>query len=315
VSGFILQTHFRDGQVVEAGELLFTIDPRPFEIAVAAAVAEVAAAEARLALADAEVRRAEPLRQRGNISAAAFDERRFAAQEARASLLSAEASLAEAELDLEWSAVVAPIAGRVSDSRVDKGNLVQGGASGATLLTTLVSLQPIYVEFEGSEADFLRYARQNEAGDRTTSRESENPVEVKLADEDGWPHKGRIVFVDNAIDPRSGTIRARAVLEEANPVLTPGLFARIRLFGGRAEALMIPDSAILADQTRRVAMVVGDDGVVTPRPLELGPIIDGLRVIRGGLAPTDRIVIEGLMRARPGQPVTPVDGEITAAGT
>jgi len=274
----------------------------------------VGGAQSRSALGAAEGRRAEPLRQRGKISVSAFDERRFAAREARAAVLSAQAALNEAELELEWSSVVAPIAGRVSDSRVDVGNLVQGGASGATLLTTLVSLQPIYVAFEGSEADFLRCARQNIAGDRTTSREAENPVEVKLADEDGWPHKGRIVFVDNVLDERSGTIRARAVLEEASELLTPGLFARIRLFGGRIEVLLIPDSAVLADQTRRIALVVGEDGVVQPRVLELGPIVDGLRVVRGGLAPTDQVILEGLMMARPGQPANAVPGEIAPAG-
>ena len=293
--------------------LLFTIDSRPFQIAVDAAIADVEAAEARSALAAAEVRRAEPLRQRGNISVSAFDERRFAAQAARAAVTAARAALDEAELDLEWSSVVAPIAGRVSDSRVDVGNLVQGGASGATLLTTLVSLQPIYVAFEGSEADYLRYARRSSAGDETADRDAGIPVEVQLADEQGWPHSGRIVFVDNVIDDRSGTIRVRAVIQEANDLLTPGLFARVRVSNGEGDVLLIPDAAVMADQTRRIALAVGEDGIVQPRVLDLGPIVNGLRVVRGGLAPTDRIVIEGLLRARPGQPVTPMDGEITPA--
>lgn len=314
VSGFLDQVHFRDGEQVETGDLLFTIDPRPFEIAADAARADVSAAKARRDFAVAELNRARPLAERRTISRQALEERQFEARAADAALASAQAALRQAELELEWTAVRSPLNGRVSDKRVDVGNLISGAAEGGTVLTEVVSLSPIYVAFEASEADFLRYSRLNASGDRRGARETTNPVQVKLADEEGWPHRGHMDFLDNVIDPRSGTIRGRATLEGADEVLAPGLFVRLRLFGGRGEAMMIPDAAVLADQARRIVLVVGEDDVVQPRPVELGPIVDGLRVVRAGLSADDQVIVEGLMRARPGAPVTPQPAEITPGG-
>lgn len=316
VSGFLEEVHFRDGQRVARGDLLFTIDPRPFEIAADAARASVASAEARRDFATAELNRARPLVERRTISRQAFEERQFEARAAAAALAGAQAALAQADLELDWTQVRAPFDGRVSDNRVDVGNLISGAAEGGTILTEVVALSPLYVAFEASEADFLRYSRLNVSGARRGSRTEPNPVEVKLADEEGWPHKARMDFVDNVLDPRSGTIRGRAILENGDDgVLTPGLFVRLRLFGGRARALMIPDSAVLSDQARRIVLVVTGDNTVERRPIELGPIVNGLRVVRAGLTAEDRVIVDGLMGAMqtpPGAPVDPQPGEITA---
>jgi membrane fusion protein, multidrug efflux system len=218
--------------------------------------------------------------------------------------------LKQAELNLEWTEVRAPIAGRISDRRVDAGNLITGGANGATLLTEIVSIDPIHFVFDGSEADFLRYVRLAAAGARPSSRDVQNPVAVRLADEAEYKHLGQMNFVDNVLNARTGTIRGRAVFENKDGFLTPGFFGRLRLFGGEHEALLIPDSAIASDQSRKIVFTVADDGTVGTKLIEPGPIVDGLRVIRAGLEPSDRIVIDGLQRARPGQKVTPEDGKI-----
>ena len=225
---------------------------------------------------------------------------------------SAEAALKQAELNLEWTEVRAPISGRISDRRIDAGNLVTGGPTGATLLTVIVSIDPIHFAFDGSEADFLHYMRLAAAGARPSSRDVQNPVAVRLADEAEFKHRGQMNFVDNVLNTRTGTIRGRAVFENKDGFLTPGFFGRLRLFGGEREALLIPDSAIASDQSRKIVFTVADDGTVGTKLIEPGPIVEGLRVIRSGLAPTDRIVIDGLQRARPGQKVTPEDGKVEA---
>ncbi len=224
-----------------------------------------------------------------------------------------EAALKQAELNLEWTEVRAPIAGRISDRRVDAGNLITGGQTGATLLTVIVSLDPIHFVFDGSEADFLRYLRLAAAGARPSSRDVQNPVSVRLADETDYKHQGRMDFVDNVLNPKTGTIRGRAIFDNKDGLLTPGFFGRLRLFGGEHDALLVPDSAIASDQASKIVFTVADDGTVGTKRVELGPIVDGLRVIRSGLAATDRIVIDGLQRARPGQKVKPEDGKIEAA--
>src|SRR5712691_6050381 len=226
---------------------------------------------------------------------------------------SAEAALKQAQLNLEWTQVRAPTAGRISDRRVDRGNLITGGQTGATLLTVIVSIDPIHFVFDGSEADFLRYLRLAAAGGRPSSRDVQNPVSVRLADEPDYSHQGRMDFVDNALNPKTGTIRGRAVFDNKDGLLTPGFFGRLRLFGGEHEALLVPDGAIASDQASKIVFTVADDGTVGTKRVELGPMVDGLRVIRSGLAPTDRIVIEGLQRARPGQKVKAEDGKIEAA--
>ena len=313
VSGFIDAIHFKDGQIVKQGDLLFVIDPRPYKIAMEQAKADVERTQARLQIAAADVERALPLVRSQTLTEREFDTRRSIQREAAGAVAAAEAALKQAELNLEWTEVRAPIAGRISDRRVDRGNLISGGQTGATVLTVIVSLDPIHFVFDGSEADFLRYQRLAAAGGRPSSRDVQNPVSVRLADETDYKHQGRMDFVDNALNPKTGTIRGRAIFENKDGLLTPGYFGRLRLFGGEHEALLVPDSAIASDQASKIVFTVADDGTVGTKRVGLGPIVDGLRVIRSGLAATDRIVIEGLQRARPGQKVKAEDGKIETA--
>jgi membrane fusion protein, multidrug efflux system len=310
VSGFIDSIHFNEGQMVNRGDLLFIIDRRPYEIAVAQAKADVERAQAKLEVASLDVQRATPLVRSQSLTEREFDTRKAAERDAAGQVGSAEAALSQAELNLEWTEVRAPITGRISDRRVDAGNLITGGQTGATLLTMIVSIDPIHFVFDGSEADFLRYLRLAAAGARPSSRDVQNPVSVRLADETDYAHQGRMDFVDNALNAKTGTIRGRAVFENKDGLLTPGFFGRLRLFGGEHEALLMPDSAIASDQSRKIVFTIAADGSVGTKLVELGPIVDGLRVIRSGLAASDRIVIEGLQRARPGQKVSPEDGKI-----
>jgi multidrug efflux system membrane fusion protein len=312
VSGFIESIHFRDGQIVKQGDLLFVIDQRPYQIAVEQAKADLERARAKYDVATADVDRATPLVRNQTLTEREFDTRKANQRDAAGQVGGAEAALKQAALNLEWSEVRAPIAGRISDRRVDAGNLISGGSTGATLLTSIVSLDPIHFVFDGSEADFIRYLRLAQAGVRQSSRDAPNPVAVRLADETDFKHQGRVDFVDNVVNPKTGTIRGRAVLDNKDGLLTPGFFGRMRLFGGQRDALLIPDSAIASDQANKIVFTVADDGTVGTKKVELGPIVDGLRVIRSGLAETDRVVIEGLPRARPGQKVKAEEGTIKA---
>jgi multidrug efflux system membrane fusion protein len=314
VSGFIDSIHFRDGQIVKQGDLLFVIDQRPYKIAVEQAKADVERARAKLEIATSDVDRATPLVRSQTLTEREFDTRKSKQRDAAGQVGSAEAAVNQAELNLGWSEVRAPIAGRISDRRVDAGNLITGGQSGATLLTAIVTLDPIHFIFDGSEADFIRYLRLAAAGTRPSSRDVQNPVAVQLADETDFTHQGRMDFVDNVVNPKTGTIRGRAIFDNKDGLLTPGFFGRLRLYGGKSDALLIPDSAIASDQASKIVFTVADDGTVGTKKVELGPIVEGLRVIRSGLAATDRIVIEGLPRARPGQKVTAQDGTINATG-
>jgi RND family efflux transporter MFP subunit len=310
VSGFIDTVNFNEGQLVKQGDPLFVIDPRPYKLAVEQAQADVERAKAKLQIASLDVQRAAPLVRSQTVTEREFDTRRATERDAAGQVSAAEAALKQAELNLEWTEVRAPITGRISDRRVDPGNLITGGPSGATLLTTIVSIDPIHFVFDGSEADFLRYIRLSKAGGRPSSRDVQNPVTVRLADETEFKHEGRMNFVDNVLNTKTGTIRGRAVFDNKDGLLTPGFFGRLRLFGGEGTALLIPDTAIASDQSRKIVFTVADDGTVGTKLIELGPIVDGLRVIRSGLAATDRIVIDGLQRARPGQKVKPEDGVI-----
>jgi len=232
-----------------------------------------------------------------------------------AQLQVAEAALKAAELNLEWTVVTAPISGRISDRKVDIGNLVTGGSTGnTTLLTTIVSLDPIHFLFDVSESDYLRYARLAQSGARQSSRTGEFPVRLRLADETEWPHEGHMDFLDNRLNPRSGTIRGRAVFENKDEIFSPGVFARLRLFGGEVDALLIPDSAVVSDQTSKIVFVVGDDGLVKASPVMLGQISEGLRVVAKGLNPTDNVVLDGLASpmVRPGAKVAIQPSEIKA---
>jgi RND family efflux transporter MFP subunit len=302
----VAQVHFRDGALVRAGDLLFTLDQRPFQIAVDSARAELARAEARLFLAEQQVHRYTPLVQQRFAPESEMDTRRSALREAQAGLAAARAALRQAELDLEFSEVRAPRPGRVSDRRVDAGNLVQ---QGQTPMTTLLALDPVYAVFDPSEAQHLRLARGG--GARPDAAGGAGAlVQLRLLDEAEFTHEGRLDFVDSAFDPRSGTIRSRAVVPNPDLFLTPGGFARLRLSAGDASALMVPDAAVVADQSGRMVLTVAPDGTVAPRPVQLGPLVEGLRVVRAGLTPEDRVIIAGLHRARPGARVTAEQGRI-----
>jgi RND family efflux transporter MFP subunit len=321
VSGYLDAIHFRDGQIVEKGDLLFTIDPRPFEAQSSRAEAEARRVQTQLGNIVLELRRGERLLESNAISQEAVEERQSAKAAAEAQLEAARASIRSAELDLEFTRISSPIRGRISDRKVDVGNLISGGSSESTLLATIVSLDPIHFVFDASEADYLRYGRLGLAGKRPSSREVANPVEIRLMDEDGWLHKGRMDFVDNVLDPRTGTMRARAVLDNPDSFLTPGVFGRVRVPGsGRYEAVLIPDSAILYDQSNKIVYKVDDAGTVSAQRIVTGPMSHGLRVVREGLSREDRIIVNGLQRARPTGMVTPnpvgihADGDNAAAG-
>lgn len=315
VGGFIDKVHFKDGSLVKIGDLLFTLDKRPFEIAVESAKAEIARQEAQVQFAFADLERAAPLAASKVMSEQVFDQRKATLSQAQAQLAAAKASLRSAELNLEWSDVRAPIAGRISDKKVDPGNVVAGGGADATLLARIVSIDPIHFVFDVSETDYLRYARLNLSGARQSSRDIANPVKVKLADETEFIHPGRMDFVDNALNERAATMRGRAVFENTDSLFSPGMFARLALFGGDVESFLIPDLAIVSDQARKIVFTVNDENTVVATPVTLGPIIDGLRVIKSGLKSADRIIIEGLANpaVRPGAKVVPTDGTIQTA--
>ena len=312
VSGYIDQVHFRDGSIVNQGDLLFTIDQRPFQLAVDSAQADVIRTKAQVVLDEADYERALQLVKTAATPVRELDQRKANLDIAHAQEMAAEAALHAAQLNLEWSEVRAPIGGRVSDRRVDPGNLVAGGQNGATLLTTIVKLDPIYFVFDGSEADYIRYSRLSVDGQRGSSRDTPNPVRVQLADETDWPHGGVMNFVDNEINAHSGTIRGRAIFENKDHFLTPGTFGRLRLYGGPLDALLLPDAAVVSDQAQKTVLVVGEDSKVVAKPVTLGGMALGLRVIASGLMATDRVVIAGVANpfVRPGVVVAARQGEI-----
>ncbi|HEY8128140.1 MAG TPA: efflux RND transporter periplasmic adaptor subunit [Hyphomicrobium sp.] len=312
VSGYVDQVNFKEGSTVKQGDLLFTLDKRPFEIAVESAKAEAARAKAQVDFAKADVERAAPLVQSKALSEQVFEQRKSTLGVAEAQVMSAAAQLRSAELNLEWAEVRAPISGRISDKKIDVGNLVIGGQANSTLMATIVTTDPIHFVFDASEADYMRYARLNQSGARASSRNTANPVRVKLADESDWSHEGVMDFVDNAFNQRSGTIRGRALLSNKDDLLTPGIFARIALYGGDVDAFLIPDTAIISDQARKIVYTVNAGNVITATPVTLGQMYEGLRVIKSGLKPADRIVIEGVANpaVRPGTKVAPTNGVI-----
>ena len=314
VSGFVDKLHFRDGQNVKAGDPLFTIDKRPYEIAVESAQADLARNQAQVELAELQVSRGAALIGSRTITEQENDTRKSNLAVARAQLKAAEAALHNARLNLEWTEVTAPLSGRISNRRVDPGNLIQGGQQGATLLSVIIADDPIYFTFDVSEADHLRYQRLALSGARSDSSGTNVPVRIKLADEDDWKRQGKVDFVDNVMSLRSGTIRTRALVENKDHFLTPGVFGRVQLYGGEYDALLVPDSAIVSDQAQKVVFVAGPENVVQGRPVVLGPLYDGLRVIRSGLRKEDKVVLDGLANpfVRPGSKIVPQKGEIKA---
>lgn len=311
VSGYLEKIHFTDGQLVKAGDLLFTVDQRPFQAVVAQARADLARAKSQTDLTGADLSRAETLLQQKTIAEALYDQRVQAKRAADAALQAAEAALKTAELNLEFTELRSPVSGRIGDRRVSPGNLVTGTITGSTtLLATVVSIDPIRFEFSFDEASYLRYQRIATELGRADERGKKLPVELRLLDEKNFEHKGSIDFVDNVIDTGSGTIRGRAIFQNPNALFTPGMFGRIRVPGSpEYEALLVPDAAIGTEQIRKFVYVVDAENTVRQKYIELGSLQGALRVVRSGLEPNDRVVVNGLMRARAGAKVTPMTEE------
>ncbi|MCP9221172.1 efflux RND transporter periplasmic adaptor subunit [Erythrobacter sp. LQ02-29] len=307
VSGQIVRVHFTDGQYVRAGAPLFTIDGRTYRAALAQAQADVARASSALSLSQANLARAQALISEDAIAATEIDRLKAEVRSNRAALQAAQAATAARSIDVGYTTVRAPISGRISDRRIDAGNLVSGGGGdSATLLTTINAVDPVYFEFTGSEALYLKAQREGLS--------KGNDVEIRLADEPDYRWHGKLDFTDNGLDANSGTIRARAVVANQGGVLAPGLFGRMRLAtGGTRSALLVPDTAITTDQTRKQVLVVAKDGTVAARTVELGPQVGSLRVIEKGLKPTDRVIIKGVQMAMPGQKVRAQPGRIEAS--
>jgi RND family efflux transporter MFP subunit len=301
VTGYIESVNFTEGSTVRKGDLLFVIDPRPYRAELSKAEAELARAVARSELAVSDEARSEKLLDIKAVSREEYDSRVNGSREAKADVAAARAAVDSAKLNLEFTRITAPISGRVSKAVVTAGNLVTGGSNAATLLTTVVSLDPMYVTFEGDEQIYLKYNELSRRGERSSSRDVANPVLMGLANEDGYPHSGAMVFVANQVDPRTGTIRARASFENKDGYLTPGLFARVKLLGHNSyRAVLVDDRAIGTDQSQKFVYVVDAQKKVVYRQVKVGRLQDGLRIVQQGLQPGETVVVNGLQRVRPG---------------
>jgi len=298
ISGQVIGVHFTDGQIVQKGQLLYTIDPRPFAAALAEARASVASAQSDLSLAEINLGRAKRLVEANAVSQSDVDRLSANVRSAQAALAAARARVSSRALDVEFAYVRAPISGRISDRKIDPGNLV--GAN-ETLLTTINALDPIYFTFDVPESLFLKTARQKQAGDSAGQL-----TEIRLQDETAYNWKGRLDFTDNGINQNSGTIRARAIVPNPDFFLAPGMFGNMRLAdGGTTAALLVPDAAVRNDQARKIVLVVGKDNSVAAKPVETGPLVGGLRVIRSGITKADRVIVQGVQFAMPGSKVNP----------
>jgi len=318
VSGYLESVNFTDGQLVKQGDLLFVIEPKPFEIALENAKAQLAQAEAQLQLAEAQLERTAQLRKNDYASQETYDERVAQVNVAKATRDSASADVDQANLNLAYTRVMAPVSGRVGQHEVSIGNLVMGGVSGTTtLLTTIVSLDPIWLEFNVSEGDGMAYKRLVQKGEIESARNNKVEVQGQLMDEKTWPLKGTIDFVDNQYDRTSGTIRVRATFPNPNLFITPGQFGRVRVpMSQEKPTMLVPDAAVVTDQSVKMLFTVAEDGTVVPKPVELGSLADdNLRIIKSGITPDDRVIINGLLRARPGQKITPEAGQIEPPAT
>jgi RND family efflux transporter MFP subunit len=306
VNGYLQSVHFTDGEIVKKGALLFVIDPRPYQAELNRAKAALEQAIAQYDRSQKDFARAQQLVKSRAISVEEVDTRSADQRQAQEAVQAARAAVEAVRLNVEFTQVRAPISGRISREFVTEGNLINGGTAESTLLTRIVSLDPIYGYFEVDERSYLKYTRLWRDGTRPGAREVKIPVSLGLADEKGFPHQGHLDFVDNRLDPNTGTMTGRAVFPNPELTLIPGLFARVRLPGSsQYKALLIPDEAIGSDQTQRFAYVVNDQNTVEYRKVELGPVIDGLRVIRDGLKPEDWVIVNGVQRVRPGAKVDP----------
>jgi RND family efflux transporter MFP subunit len=308
VTGVVTQILFRNGQDVKAGQALFVIDPRPYRATLEQAEAQVVSARATLANAQSVSARSADLVKAQAVSKEELENDQAQVRTAQAALQGAIANADIARLNLSFTTVHSPVSGRVSDRRVSLGDQV---TSGTTLLTTVVSLDPIWFTFDGAESFYLKYLREAQKGQRNSSRSTPNPVDIELSDETEYRWHGRMQFVDNALDPQTGTIRAHAVVANPAHFLTPGMFGRARLLGsGTYKALLVPDEAIVADQSRKLVFVLGKDNKVAQRPVETGPEVEGLRAIRDGIAPTDLVLLDGIGQLQAGAEVSPTRTQI-----
>ena len=313
VGGTLTGIHFKDGDIVHKGDLLFTIDPRPYEIKLAQAEAQLETGTARLALAERELYRAQQLKRSDFGTAQNVDQRTAELQTAQATIDDAKAQIRDAQFDLEHCRITAPFTGRIGTHLVSVANLIAGSraaTSPTTLLATLVSLDPIYLDFDMSESDFLAFSRARaQLKDKLV-----DTVKIALSDEGDYTRQGTLDFVDNMLNRSSGTIHARATVANPELLLTPGEFARVRLvIGAPAPSLLVPDAAVLPDQSQHIVMTVAPDGTVAPKLVEIGDLRHGLRVICSGLTADDQVIIEGVPYAAPGSRVAPQDGTIRAA--
>jgi RND family efflux transporter MFP subunit len=318
VSGYIDKVAFTEGSLVKRGDLLFVIDPRPYQAEYDRAAADVKRYKTALELARTELVRVQRLKDSGAVSQEELDERKSTVAQGEANVAGSQAALEAAALNLNFTRVTSPIDGRVSRAEVTRGNLVTGGTNGGTLLSSVVSMDPIYLYFDADEQSYLRYTRLARSGESPSSHKGANPVQVGLANEEGFPHSGTVDFIDNQLNPQTGTIRARAVLQNKDGAFTPGLFARVQLLGsGEYSAILIDDRAVNTDQSQKYVLLLGPGNQIEYRRVTLGRIFHGLRIVREGLKPNDVIVVNGAQRVHPGVTVTPqrvaMGGEASAA--